>query len=67
MNSHPQIIPLENVPMVENGHDLSLVIRKSLDDQKIKTRVDIGGIWAEWNGNTNHNIKIQSGEIGSND
>ena len=25
MNSHPQIISLENVPMVENGDDLALV------------------------------------------
>ena len=40
MNSHPQIIPLENVPMVENGDDLSLVIRKSLDDQSINLQED---------------------------
>ena len=40
MNSHPQIIPLENVPMVENGDDLSLVIRKSLDDQSISLQED---------------------------
>ena len=40
MNSYPQIIPLENVPMVENGDDLSLVIRKSLDDQSISLQED---------------------------
>ena len=40
MNSHPQIIPLENIPMVENGDDLSLVIRKSLDDQSISLQED---------------------------
>ena len=36
INNHPQILPLENVPMISGGDDLAKIIYETLNDQGLK-------------------------------